>query len=353
MQKSKILNANLLASIDEAAAILKNGGVVAFPTETVYGLGADAFNVSAVCRIFEVKKRPSFDPLIVHVAKPEEAMSLWRETPKIALDLIQAFWPGPLTIVLPKKERVPDVVTAGMDTVAVRMPNHPAALKLIESLGNPIAAPSANLFGYTSPTTAGAVFEDLGESVDLILDAGPTKVGLESTVLKFENGKVVLLRPGGTMVEAIEKFTPVLKNALDPQTAYESPGRLKVHYAPWTSLSLIDEPFDLFLKKLSEVHEDYERKKIPWPRLGLLSLGEKKNAVLFQSVEVLSPKGDWVEAASNLFKAIRNLDKMNLDLIIAERVPERGIGLAIMDRLTKASGGKTGLGGIFGDRTSA
>jgi len=297
-------------NVHHAAAILRRGGLVAFPTETVYGLGADALNSKAVCRIFEAKKRPRFDPLIVHVASPEQAAVLWDRMDRAASLLIKKFWPGPLTIVLPKSSIVPDIVTAGLSTVGVRMPDHPVALELIRALGRPIAAPSANLFGRTSPTTAADVREDLGNKVDWVLDGGPCRVGVESTVVAIEKGRGFLLRPGGVPLEELRKIIPMASGTLGRRRA--APGFLKSHYAPRTPMVLMDGA-RLFVKKNAEAH------------VGFLS----------------HPK-DLRKAASNLFQAIRKLDKMHLDLIAAEKVPSRGLGLAIMDRLKKACGGKAG-----------
>ncbi len=346
-QKSNILNASEAANIEKAAEILKNGGLVAFPTETVYGLGVDALNAKAVAKAFEVKKRPSFDPLILHIAKAEEANALWKETPKIAQILMKQFWPGPLTIVLPKSDLVPDIVTSGLPTVAVRMPDCQVAQQLIGLLGRPVAAPSANLFGYTSPTTARAVSEDLGDEIDLILDGGPTTVGIESTVLKIEGTKCFLLRPGGVPVEEIEKFVPVQRESAEEKLVHESPGLAQSHYAPWTPFALMDKSYPDFIMELKRLNEVCQKSSVDWPRIGLLVFDEKADASWFETVEVLSPKKDLHEAAANLFHAIRKLDKMNLDLIIAEMVPEKGIGLAIMDRLRKATGGKLGIKRFF------
>ena len=334
--------------VQKAAGILKEGGIVAFPTETVYGLGADAMNAKAVCRVFEIKKRPAFDPLIVHISDMKQTLQLWSETPALAQSLMREFWPGPLTIVLPKSEKVLDVVTAGLSTVAVRMPNHPLALDLLKTFGGPIAAPSANLFGYTSGTTAEAVREDFGDSVDFILDAGPSTIGVESTVVKIEDGKLVMLRPGGVSVEQLKKFAPVVQRSAPARP--ESPGQLESHYAPWTSFSLMDSPLPEFLKKLEALHKDTEKKEgVAWPRIGLLLFSQKKDIPFVESIEVLTEKKDPVEAASKLFQAIRKLDKMHLDWIAAEPVSEEGIGLAIMDRLRKASAGKLTFRDILKD----
>ena len=308
--------------IRQAAEIIQRGGIVAFPTETVYGLGADAFNPLAVARIFEVKRRPYFDPLIIHVANPVDVKKLVKEIPLNAKKLTERFWPGPLTVVLLKKEDIPDIVTAGLPTVAIRMPNHPVALSLIKQCKCPIAAPSANPFGYLSPTTAEHVRDQLGDQVDLILDGGPCPVGVESTILSFLEEKPRLLRPGGVPIEEIESI--IGKVEIGPvEDRPFAPGMLPKHYAPRTPIVLDWNEKNLNL---------YRDKNI-----GLLVFQEPKNNLKFHSVEVLSTKGDLREAAANLFAAIRRLDALNLDLILAEPIPEFGLGRAIMDRLRRAT----------------
>jgi L-threonylcarbamoyladenylate synthase len=315
-------------AIYQAAEIIKKGGIVAFPTETVYGLGADAFNGLAVARIFEVKGRPYFDPLIVHVANSDNMEKLVKEIPPSAKKLMERFWPGPLTVVLLKGNNIPDIVTAGLPTVAVRMPNHPMALSLINESRCPIAAPSANPFGYLSPTTAEHVREQLGDQVDLILDGGPCPVGVESTIVSFLEGKSRLLRPGGVPLEEIQSI--IGKVEVSPTHDRPSaPGMLPRHYAPRTPIIL-----------------DWNEKNIEFHKnknVGLLVFQEEKNHLKFSHMkfshmEVLSKKGDMREAAANLFAAIRRLDGLNLDLILAEPIPEIGLGRAIMDRLRRASG---------------
>jgi L-threonylcarbamoyladenylate synthase len=308
--------------IHRAAEIIKKGGIVAFPTETVYGLGADAFNPLAVARIFEVKRRPYFDPLIVHVANPSGVEELVKEIPSNAKKLIERLWPGPLTVVLLREKDVPDIVSAGLSTVAIRMPDHPMALGLIKESKCPIAAPSANPFGYLSPTTAEHVREQLGSQVDLILDGGPCLVGVESTILSLLEERPILLRPGGVSLEEIESI--IGKVEINPiKDRPSAPGMLPKHYAPRTPIILDWNKKDIDL---------YEDKNI-----GLLVLQEPKNNLKFHSVEVLSTKGDLREAAANLFAAIRRLDAMKLDLIVAEPIPEIGLGRAIMDRLRRAT----------------
>jgi len=306
-----------------AAEIIKKGGIVAFPTETVYGLGADAFNALAVARIFEVKGRPYFDPLIVHVASPDNVEKLVKAIPSNAKKLMERFWPGPLTVVLLKGNNIPDIVTAGLPTVAIRMPNHPMALSLIKGSGCPIAAPSANPFGYLSPTTAEHVREQLGDRVDLILDGGPCPVGVESTIVSFLEGKSRLLRPGGVPLEEIETIIGRVE-ASPIEDKPSAPGMLPRHYAPRTPIVL-----DWNEKNI----ELYKNRNI-----GLLAFQEKENRLKISHTEVLSKRGDLREAAANLFSAIRRLDAFKLDLILAEPIPEIGLGRAIMDRLQRASG---------------
>jgi L-threonylcarbamoyladenylate synthase len=342
-----VLSALETQNIDKAAQILNEGGLVAFPTETVYGLGADALNAKAIARVFEIKKRPDFDPLIVHVSKPGEARLLWKDIPKGAELLIAKFWPGPLTIVLPKSDRVPDIVTCGLPTVAVRMPNSEIALSLIQKMGRPVAAPSANLFGYTSPTTARAVYEDLGSQIDCILDGGPTTVGIESTVVKFEGEECILLRPGGVTIEELERVLKVTKTIREPKAPIESPGLLPSHYAPWTQFTMMDKGYLEFSREMKHLYDICQKSQASWPRIGVLSFDNKKQEGWFETLEILSPQGDLREAAANLFHAIRKLDKMNLDLLIAENIPEKGLGVAIMDRLRKATAGKKGVEKIF------
>lgn len=306
----------------EASEIIKKGGIVAFPTETVYGLGADAFNPLAVARIFEIKGRPSFDPLIVHVATPDSLNKLVSEIPPGAEKLMERFWPGPLTVVLSKKEEVPDIVTSGLPTVAVRMPNHPMALSLIEKSECPIAAPSANPFGYLSPTTAEHVQEQLGDRVDLILDGGPCDVGVESTILSFSEKRPTLLRPGGIALEEIQMIIGPVEVRSDRGKVF-APGMLPRHYAPQTPMLLRWSDQEV------EIYKDR--------RVGYLAFKESPPSFKFVHVEVLSKKGDLREAAANLFSAIRRLDALNLDLILVESVPEIGLGRAIMDRLRRGS----------------
>jgi L-threonylcarbamoyladenylate synthase len=311
-------------AIREAAEIIKKGGLVAFPTETVYGLGADAFNPIAVARVFEVKQRPYFDPLIVHVASDGDLGKLVTGIPSDAKKLIDRFWPGPLTVVLLKKEEVPDIVNAGLPTVAIRMPKHPMAMSFIEQAGCPIAAPSANPFGYLSPTRAEHVRDQLGDQIDFILDGGPCEVGVESTIISFFEKRPRLLRPGGVALEEIEAIIGSVETKGLKKVKPSAPGMLPKHYAPRTPILLSWD------EKNFASHKD--------KKIGLLAFREPRQSSKFPYIEVLSKKGDFREAAANLFSAIRRLDGLNLDLILAESVPETGLGRAIMDRLRRASG---------------
>lgn len=308
--------------IARAAAMLRAGGVVAFPTETVYGLGASAFDERAVARVFEIKGRPRFDPLIVHVSDLEAAEALAAEMPALAARLARRHWPGPLTLVLPKRPAVPDLVTGGLPTVAMRCPRHPVALELLRELGGPIAAPSANRFGGLSPTTAEAAAEQLGDGPDLILDGGPCAVGVESTIVAFEPEGPTLLRPGGLPLEEIEAEIGPVRIAPATDERPLAPGRLARHYAPRTPLRLIAEepPNDRIAA-----------------RSGLLTLRAPADAARYAAVETLSAAGDLREAAAKLFAALRRLDAMGLEIIFAELLPEEGLGRAINDRLRRAA----------------
>ncbi|HEY2250714.1 MAG TPA: L-threonylcarbamoyladenylate synthase [Planctomycetaceae bacterium] len=320
------------SEITNAAAILRGGGLVAFPTETVYGLGANALDERAVARVFEVKARPRFDPLIVHVAEMRWLGRLTTDFPPLARRLAERFWPGPLTLVLPKTSAVPDLVTAGGLTVAIRIPDHPVALRLLRAVDLPIAAPSANPFGQISPTCAEHVREQLGPKIDLILDGGLCRVGVESTVLQLTPEGPLLLRPGGTTLEEIEGLIgkvqlPVVSQAGLPGPALVSPGTLAQHYAPRTALVLRTGE----MASAGKAELD-----LGW-RVGLLAFRASDDDARFDRVEVLSRTGDLREAAANLFAALRRLDAAGLDLIVAEKCPDIGLGRALNDRLRRAA----------------
>jgi len=308
-------------NISTASHIIRGGGLVAFPTETVYGLGANGLNPTAVAKIFEAKNRPAFNPLILHIASKDSLEDIATVNNHRVYRLIQEFWPGPLTLVLPKKAKVPDIVTSGNNTVAVRMPDHKVALALIEKAGTPIAAPSANKFGQLSPTEAEHVINQLGESVDMILDGGKCKVGVESTILLVEEDKFTLLRPGGIPAEALEEFTgPLAKSEIVSDTPV-SPGQLPYHYSPVMPMRFLDE---VNIEKVDPL------------KTGVIYFKEKKYDKNFKSALVLSPSGNLYEAAANLFGYLHLIESQNLELILVEKVEEKGLGMAIMDRLNRA-----------------
>lgn len=321
MPTAKTVDAFDPGAIEEAARLIRKGGVVAFPTETVYGLGADAGNPMAVARIFEIKARPRIDPLIIHVAEPESARQ-YGEFPAHARKLMAKFWPGPLTLIVNKTAAVPPIVTAGMETVAIRIPAHPAALALIRKAGCGIAAPSANPFGYVSPTEASHVAEQLGSTIDLILDGGACTIGVESTILSLVGEAPCVLRMGGVAVEELEAILGRLDIAVHADQQPQAPGQLKRHYATQTRL---------------EISEAIAEKLNPSEKVGLLALTPPENPQRYSSVEVLSVSGNLREAAANLFRALRRLDSLSLDRIIARPVKEEGLGRAIMDRLRRCA----------------
>ena len=295
-----------------------------FPTETVYGLGADSNNPLAVAAIFEVKGRPRFDPLIVHVSSPDEARRHGRFPDEPSRRLMEHFWPGPLTLVVSKEASVPEIVTAGLDTVALRMPAHPAALALIRSTGRAIAAPSANSFGSVSPTEANHVVNQLGDKVDLILDGGKCSVGLESTILSLTGPTPTILRAGGISREELEEVLGRVEQCTHSTETPRAPGQLTRHYATRTPLKILNNSRD------AETNGS-------GARVGLVSLTLPSHPELYAAVEVLSPSGDLREAASNLFAALHRLDGLKLDLLVAYPVEEIGLGTAIMDRLRRCS----------------
>jgi L-threonylcarbamoyladenylate synthase len=342
-------------NLRRAAEALAAGSLVSFPTETVYGLGAHALDPLALSRIFEAKRRPFFDPLIIHIAERESLADLCSAVDARAQTLMDRFWPGPLTLVLPKTDAVPDLATSGLPTVAVRMPSHPVALALIRAAGFPLAAPSANPFGRLSPTEAAHVRDQFSDGIALILDGGPCAVGVESTILSLAGETPVLLRAGGVPREDIEALIgPVALSAMNPEHPDKplAPGQLPGHYAPRTRLRLLEKP----------VERDGQGRALPGSgmvtaaamakagmKLGWLGFREdredREDAAgaprIFAAAEALSPAGDLREAAARLFACLHRLDRLGLDLILAEPLPEQGLGLAIMDRLRKAAAGSS------------
>lgn len=311
-------------STDRNAAVelLSKGEVVALPTETVYGLAADALDPIAVAKIFETKGRPRFDPLIVHLSDRDWIEKLANIPPDdgpLISKLATKFWPGPLTVVLPKREIVPEIVTAGLDTVALRISAHAVFTEIIREFGKPLAAPSANRFGRISPTTAKHVLAELGGLIPLIIDGGPTTHGIESTIVAVRDGKIQILRRGPITPEQLSEFGKV--EAAKSDGKISAPGQLPSHYAPKTPLRLVDD-----VKSFKSAE-----------RCALLSWTPLVSDDRFFAIRNLSEKQDLREAAANLFRYLRELDELGVDLIVAERVPDQGLGSAILDRLTRAS----------------
>ncbi len=309
-------------NIDEAVRFLTQNDLIGMPTETVYGLAGNAFSDLAVSKIFEVKNRPTFDPLIVHTSDLSRMDSFVEEIPEKAYYLVDKFMPGPLTLLLPKKKIIPDLVTSGLESVAVRIPNHPLALALLRQLEFPLAAPSANPFGYISPTNAAHVEKQLGEKIKFILDGGECSVGIESSIVGFEAGEVVVYRKGGLAIESIEKVVGKVRIMEHSSSNPQAPGMLKSHYAPRT-------PFVL------DTVDDW--KNINLEKVGFLAFSDIKPGFLKENQLVLSPEKSLNEAAKNLFSYMRILDDKGFDIILTELLPEEGLGRAINDRLRRAT----------------
>lgn len=324
-------------AVEEAVRLLREGEVVALPTETVYGLAANALDPQAVAKIFEAKERPTFDPLIVHLPHKNQLDVVAEVPPEIAQtvkQLTERFWPGPLTLLLPKKPVVPDIVTAGLPTVAVRVSSNPIFKRVVSALDKPLAAPSANRFGSISPTSASAVMAELNGRIHLIVDAGASLFGLESTIVKVEPGSpkpiINIIRPGPLTPEDLKpygKVKVVTRSVLDQAT--EAPGQLASHYAPRTPLRLLERPSDFIPEE--------------GKRYALMSLsGEEKHGYVnlcdWEEVMMLSPgSGKLPEAAVRFFHVLRRLDELGVDEIIAEPLHEHGMGIAMMDKLRRAS----------------
>ncbi len=306
-----------------AIKLLNEGKLVAIPTETVYGLAGNALDENAVSEIFRVKNRPTFDPLIVHTDNLEKVQNLVSDFPEMALALARHFWAGALTLLLPRKPIIPDLVTNGSPLVAIRIPNHSMTLELLKNLDFPLAAPSANPFGYISPTTAMHVEKQLGNKISYILDGGACQLGLESTIIGFENDAPIIYRKGGISVEVIEKIIGKVQikehSVSDPQ----APGMLKSHYAP---------RIPLVVGEIESLMAEHTHKKI-----GILSFQKYFEQLPANQQFALSENGDFSEAARHLFSAMRALDEQDLDIILAELLPEKDLGRAINDRLRRAA----------------
>ena len=327
-------------ALDRAAEILRRGGLVALPTETVYGLGADALDSAAVARIFEAKKRPAWDPVIVHIADEAMLEGLVAEVPERARRLMKAFWPGPLTLLLPRSAAVPDAVTAGRPLVGVRMPAHPVALELIRRAGVPVAAPSANLFSHISPTTAAHVLDDLDGRIDAVLDAGPTAHGVESTVLDPGQDPMVIYRPGAVTEEqiravggAVEVFRSHDEVVREPIEALPSPGVGLRHYAPKARLVLVEGPIESLAKLLIQ-----QAQSLGGERPGIMLPGEIDSPVGGAEVYAWGRWSAPEELARNLYAGLRELDARGCTAILCPVPSGGGIGEAIRDRLRKAGG---------------
>ena len=336
--KTKILVINPqridFAKIKIAAEEIKKGNLVAFPTETVYGLGADALNEKAVAKIFQAKGRPFNDPLIAHIADIKELYRLSKKIPPVALKLAEAFWPGPLTLVLRKSELVSDIVTSGLDTVAIRMPADNIALSLIREAQTPIVAPSANLFGRTSPTNAQHVVDDLDGKIEMIIDGGKTKVGVESTVLDITTKPARVLRAGGISVEKLKEVLGQVKISKELAEVFRSPGMLSSHYSPQAKLILVEEKGESEVEEVRQLASEYKGKGF---KVGIMAKEENQNEYNGFEVKIIGKGAELERCAANLFAILRSFDKDGFEIIITEGLEERGLGLAIMERLRKAA----------------
>lgn len=327
--------------IMEGARYIKKGKLVAFPTETVYGLGANGLNEEAVRKIFAAKGRPQDNPLILHISKISEIKPLVKSIPKEAEILMEEFWPGPLTIIYERSSLVPDVITAGIDTVAIRMPNHPVALELIEASGVPIAAPSANTSGKPSPTLAEHVIKDLYGKIDMIIDGGATGVGLESTVLDLTGDVPMILRPGGITLEAIKYFIPNVEMDLSIISSSDkiipkSPGQKYRHYAPNADMIVFTGNIENIVEAIRNKAKEYVDSG---KSVGIMATDETKNRYDEGIVISIGSRRNKGTIAHNLFNALRQFDELGVDIILSEGVETGSIGTAIMNRLKKSSGG--------------
>ena len=328
------------AGIARAAAVLRRGGLVAFPTETVYGLGADALNRDAIRRVFDAKGRPATDPLIVHVGGLDAVEALTVRVPPAAATLAARFWPGPLTLVLPRSDVVPDEVTAGLATVAIRVPRHPIALALIAAAGVPVAAPSANLFSRPSPTTAAHVLEDLGGRIDIVIDGGPTTVGVESTVLDLSREVPTILRPGAITREMLLGVLPRVDvgAGIPDGGAMPSPGMLAKHYSPRAPLTLYEGAADAIVARIGA---DAAAAIAAGRSVGIIAADQDRIEV--GRVVRVGPVDRLDIVATRLYAALRELDAAGVDLILARQFPsDAGLGDAVRDRLRRASAGRAG-----------
>ncbi len=319
MSKKSIVSSD----IKKAAAILNANDVVAIPTETVYGLAGNIFSKEAIDKIYRVKNRPSFNPLIVHIHSVEQIEELASEFPEKAQQLAKAFWPGSLTLVLPKNKIIPDWITAGKNTVGLRIPNHQVTLELLKSLDFPLAAPSANPSNRISPTKSKHVDDYFKDKIQMVLEGGECENGIESTIIGFEHGEPILYRLGSIAIEDIEKVIGEISIKNKEESTPDAPGMLLKHYSPTTKTYLVDD-INAFLKTI-------QNKKI-----GVLKFDDSP-VLAVEHLEILSIKSDLKEATANLYAALHKLDSLSLDIIVAERLPETGLGKSINDRLERAA----------------
>ncbi len=328
-------------ALKEAGEILKRGGLVAFPTETVYGLGGDALNPESSRKIYAAKGRPSDNPLIVHIYNMDALKEIAAEIPEDAIRLADLYWPGPLTMIFRKTDKVPKETTGGLETVAVRMPSHKIAAALIEAAGGFVAAPSANLSGRPSTTSAAHVIQDMTGRIDMIIDGGESEVGLESTIVDFTEGAPVILRPGYISKEMLEEalkkevsFDRAIIDA-DCKTAPKAPGMKYRHYAPKGELSIVEGEGDKVIRKINELTSKYEEEG---KKVGVIATRETAGKYLAKTVKIAGSKGDEKETAHNLFKILREFDDEKVDIMLSESFNGAGVGVAVMNRLLKAAG---------------
>lgn len=341
MIDTKIIDINLnnidMDKLKLASKVLREGGTVAFPTETVYGLGANALDSEALKKIFKAKGRPSDNPLIVHITKRESIKTLAREIPEKTHALMDKFWPGPLTMVFKKSHIVPDIITAGLDTVAVRMPSHPVAKALIQQAGIPVAAPSANLSGKPSPTQASHVIEDLYGKVDIIIRGGSSTVGLESTVLDITEEVPVILRPGGVTLEDLQKVlgeVSIDKGLEDAKAVPRAPGMKYTHYSPKAEVILVTGEVHDIVNTINRLRKQYEKNS----KVGIMATDETKdNYYDGMAISMGSRKNPEI-IAENMFSILREFDQRGVDMILAEGIEVKSIGHAVMNRMLKAAG---------------
>ncbi|MGU8450988.1 L-threonylcarbamoyladenylate synthase [Clostridium perfringens] len=327
--------------LEEAAEIIKNGGIGAFPTETVYGLGANALDGEAVKKIFVAKGRPQDNPLIIHIADKKDIDKYVAEIPKYAQELMDKFWPGPLTIILKKKDIVSDVTSAGLDTVGVRMPNDEIALKLIELSGVPIAAPSANISGRPSPTDIERCEEDLNGRVDFIIGAKKSEIGVESTIVDATGDNLCVLRPGGITLEMLKDIDEgvyidkAILTTLDKDTKPKAPGMKYKHYAPKAKVRMVQGPINKMVEKIKEIVHNYIDEDL---KVGIMATDETISMYDEGIVKSLGTREDLTSVTKNLFEMLRAFDDLGVDVIITEAFEEKDLGVAIMNRLKKSCG---------------